>query len=84
MDLKELKKILEEDYAWGNLDAENNKWFINELLEDFLDILKKQLTLTNVVQQSEQYCENVIHHTCKHFDDIVGCDGCLVKDFEAK
>lgn len=46
MNKKELKKILEEDYAWGNLDAElNNKWFIDELLEDFLDILKKQLNL---------------------------------------
>ncbi len=53
MDIKELKKILEEDYAWGNLDAESNKWFINELLEDFLDILKKQLTLTDVSQQCE-------------------------------
>ena len=50
MDIKELKKILEEEYAWGNLDAENNKWFLDELLEDFLDILKKQLTLTDVVK----------------------------------
>ena len=54
MDIKELKKILEEDYAWGNLDAElNNKWFIDELLEDFLDILEKQLTLTDVSQRSK-------------------------------
>ena len=57
MNKKELKKILEKDYAWGNLNAEDNKWFIDELLDDFVDILKKQLTLTDVVQQSEQYCE---------------------------
>lgn len=37
-----------------------------------------------VVPKGTLFCENVIHHTCKHFDDIVGCDGCLVKDFEAK
>ena len=49
MNKKELKKILEKDYAWGNLNAEDNKWFIDELLDDFVDILKKQLTLTDVV-----------------------------------
>ena len=54
MNKKELKRLLEEEYAWDNLYTESNKWFIDELLGDFLDILKKQLTLTDVVGQSEQ------------------------------
>ena len=51
MNKKELKRLLEEEYAWGNIYTESNKWFIDELLGDFLDILKKQLTLTDVVKR---------------------------------
>jgi hypothetical protein len=47
---KELKRLLEEEYAWDNLYTESNKWFIDELLGDFLDILKKQLPINGVVK----------------------------------
>ena len=40
--------------------------------------------LQNSSYEEEVYCENVIHHTCKNFDDIVGCDGCVVNNFEPK
>ena len=53
------------------------------------DLLKKyetkQLLIHSVVQQREQlFCEKVIHHTCKWFDQYNGCMGCLVKKYEAK
>lgn len=47
---------------------------------------KKQLLIHSVVKSdSEQlFCDNVIHHTCKWFDQYNGCMGCLVKKYEAK
>ena len=40
MGKKELKTILEEKYGWGNLDASETKWVLEELLDDIADIIK--------------------------------------------
>ena len=57
-------------------------------ISDYVEWLEKRikaLTIPVVVRQSEQlFCEKVIHHTCKWFDQYNGCMGCLVKKYEAK
>lgn len=41
-----VKKILEKDYGWENLDIPDQKWFVNELIKDTIkvidEILKEQ------------------------------------------
>jgi predicted RNase H-like HicB family nuclease len=32
--LERIKVILEEQFGWGNLDCEDNKWFVDELIKD--------------------------------------------------
>ena len=47
--------------------------------------VKNNVDLANVRQQSELvFCEGVIHHTCRHFNQIVGCDHCMIKEYKAK
>ena len=65
----------------NELEFTKNKdnWILGEAIEE-------QLALCSVVKSdSEQlFCENVIHHNCKWFDEYNGCMGCLVKKHEAK
>lgn len=42
MDLKKLKKKLEKDFGWSNLDCEDNKWFVDGLLEDATKAIEDQ------------------------------------------
>tara|TARA_R110000851_G_scaffold268924_1_gene421628 strand:- start:40 stop:297 length:258 start_codon:yes stop_codon:yes gene_type:complete len=83
---KELEKIrtrFERQYFEScekkNGELKNNYalWLERELV--------KKLIIPVVVKQSELlFCENVIHHNCKWFDEYNGCMGCLVKKHEAK
>ena len=57
MELSKLKKILEDDYGWGNLDTDENRWFVDEILQDSIYAISEALTLTSVVGQSEQLCD---------------------------
>ena len=61
-----------------------SKLNFTELIDVVTDVVKN--CSIHVVSNTEGklFCENVIHHTCKHFDTYNGCMGCLVKDFEAK
>lgn len=38
-DVKQIKEILEQEYGWGNLDSEDTKWFVDELIKDVVDIV---------------------------------------------
>ncbi len=48
MELSKLKKILEDDYGWGNLDTDENRWFVDEILQDSIYAISEALTLTSV------------------------------------
>lgn len=38
-DVKQIKEILEQEYVWGNLDSEDTKWVVDELIKDVVDIV---------------------------------------------
>lgn len=38
-DVKQIKEILEQEYGWSNLDSEDTKWFVDELIKDVVDIV---------------------------------------------
>jgi uncharacterized protein (DUF2132 family) len=40
--LKKVKKELHKNYGWDNLDCDDKKTFIDELIKDVIDILNKQ------------------------------------------
>ncbi len=43
-----VKKDLENDYGWDNLDCEDKKWFVDELINDVLSIVNdKMITYKN-------------------------------------
>jgi len=48
--LKQLKDKLEKDFGWENLESEETKWFVDELLKDTIQAVE----VTDVSQQREQ------------------------------
>jgi hypothetical protein len=34
-----IKKILEKEYGWFNLNSESHKWLVDELIEDTIKII---------------------------------------------
>jgi hypothetical protein len=84
MTKEEFKRLAEEHLfilEGYSFDKKGNK----EMQIFGFDKLYKALNMHVVGWQSEQlFCENVIHHTCKWFDQYNGCMGCLVKKYEAK
>ena len=48
-----VKKILQKDYGWENLDIPDHEWFVKELIKDTIkvidEILKEQkgISITN-------------------------------------
>lgn len=38
--IKLIKEILETDYGWGNLEAEDTVWFVNEIIKDVVKIVE--------------------------------------------
>jgi hypothetical protein len=38
-----VKKILERDYGWGNLEAEDTKWLVDALIKDTLKVIDDKL-----------------------------------------
>ena len=73
-----------------NKDDPKELWIIWEkLLQEQIksqkDKLKNNVDLADVRQQRELlFCEGVIHHTCRHFNEIVGCQHCMIKEYKAK
>ena len=81
-DYKKVLDSLQKDFGWE--DTKDMSYMEKDLVNDVIRAVKKLIIPSVVVPKGTLFCENVIHHTCKNFDDIVGCDGCLTKDFEAK
>ena len=40
-----IKKELEKNYGWENLNCEDKKWFIDCIIKDTLSIINDKLTL---------------------------------------
>lgn len=81
------KEIIKELDELGNVLY--NKFGTDSYLErctihDLKTKIKALIIADVIVPKGTLFCENVIHHTCKHFDEIVGCDGCLYKKYQAK
>ena len=38
--LKQLKNKLEKDFGWENLESDNNKWFVDNLLKDTIQAIE--------------------------------------------
>jgi len=43
--VSKIKRILEKDYGWANLNETSHKTMIDELIKDTLKIINKQLKL---------------------------------------
>jgi len=41
--LAKVKRTLEKDYGWSNMDNENQKFLIDELIKDTLKIIDNEL-----------------------------------------
>jgi hypothetical protein len=41
--LAKVKRILEKDYGWGNMNIESQKYLIDELIKDTLKIIDNEL-----------------------------------------
>jgi len=41
--LAKVKRTLEKDYGWSNMDMENQKFLIDELIKDTLKIIDNEL-----------------------------------------
>ena len=41
LNLTEIKDILESDFGWQNLDCEDKKWFVDELIKDVVSICSR-------------------------------------------
>lgn len=41
-DVKQIKEILEQEFGWSNLDSEDTKWFVDELIKDVVDIIENK------------------------------------------
>lgn len=40
---KKVKKSLEKDYGWDNLNKEPHKFLVNEIIEDVISIIDNEL-----------------------------------------
>ena len=38
--LKQLKDKLKKDFGWGNLESDDNKWFVDSLLKDTIQAIE--------------------------------------------
>ena len=38
--LKQLKSKLEKDFGWENLESDDNKWFVDNLLKDTIQAIE--------------------------------------------
>ena len=50
--LKQLKSKLEKDFGWENLQSDDNKWFVDNLLKDTIqaiEVITEQWNIANVV-----------------------------------
>ncbi len=83
-ELEKLVDYIENSEASKDLIAFKAYHCILEIAKYHLKEESKQLTPTAVVQAKPEVCQNVIHHTCKWFDQYNGCMGCLVKKYEGK
>jgi hypothetical protein len=62
-----------------------NTWIINPVnSQKICDQLNEILLGIKSASQRKDVCENVIHHTCKHFDLNTACTYCEIKKFESK
>lgn len=50
----------------------------DKVIDKWLNDVDKELN------NEELFCQKVIHHKCKWFDEYNGCIGCLVKKYEPK
>jgi hypothetical protein len=79
--LNDIADRLDWQYDHPNNEVRITLKYCSKALRD----LVKKLNISVVVGQSEQlFCQGVIHHSCKHFSQITGCDKCKVKKFKAK
>lgn len=41
--ITKIKRELQKEYGWENLDCEDKKWFVDELIKDTLSIVNELL-----------------------------------------
>jgi len=52
--LKQLKSKLEKDFGWENLESDDNKWFVDNLLKDTIQAIE---VIRCCKSDSELLCE---------------------------
>ena len=79
--LKQLKSKLEKDFGWENLESDDNKWFVDNLLKDTIQAIEvirccesdsEQLPNMRLEQAIEKAKPNMdkIKDVDKHIDNI--------------
>jgi len=69
-----IKKALEKDYGYENLDSEREKWFVDSIIKDTLEIVKSHEHIDRLKNQLEDL-------GCKHYmlsgtDSSTNCGTC--------
>ena len=64
--LKQLKSKLEKDFGWENLESDDNKWFVDNLLKDTIQAIdvsqqRELLDLLTEIANSDTLYSNTRH-----------------------
>lgn len=55
--LKQLKSKLEKDFGWGNLESDDNKWFVDNLLKDTIQAINYTHCCTELKEFKDEFIE---------------------------
>jgi hypothetical protein len=56
--LKQLKSKLEKDFGWENLESDDNKWFVDNLLKDTIQAIEVIRCSTQLPTEDEILSES--------------------------
>ena len=65
--LKQLKSKLEKDFGWENLESDDNKWFVDNLLKDTIQAIE-------VIRCCTELCDEKGHNFDKETSVCKRCD----------
>tara|TARA_R100000544_G_C2221507_1_gene57854 strand:- start:792 stop:1028 length:237 start_codon:yes stop_codon:yes gene_type:complete len=72
--LKQLKSKLEKDFGWGNLQSDDNKWFVDNLLKDTIQAIEVIHCCTELqaIEDLKDFAYNNCQlHNTEQLDEII-------------
>lgn len=68
--LKQLKDKLHKDFGWENLESEDNKWFVDNLLKDTIQAIE---VIQCCKSDNEQLFDDESHDVSAMLEDVYRC-----------